>query len=58
VNRSQLVADRLYRDNDGTYFVSPDGIGVFWFDTMEEVNEQYGANNFPKVYHVSHLTDF
>lgn len=59
MQRSRLVPDRLYREqHSGSYFVSPDGEGVYWYDNMKEVDEAYGPKAFTKVYHIDYLEDW
>lgn len=40
--REDLVPDRLYQDTrTGLFFVSPDGVGVYWYDSRAEAIEDY-----------------
>ena len=51
VTRDTQKADTVYALPGGGYFVSPDGEGRFWFDTLEELEDQYGddAHTMPLV---------
>lgn len=41
--RSELAVDTAYFvRKDDQYFITPDGIGGYWFDTIEELEDEYG----------------
>ena len=41
--RSELEVDTAYYvRKDDQYFITPDGIGGYWFDTIEELEDEYG----------------
>lgn len=44
---SRIASDRLYviyeEDGSFSYGVSPDGEGVYWYDTCAEAYEQHGV---------------
>lgn len=41
--RSELSVDTAYFvRKDDMYFITPDGIGGFWYDTIEELEDQHG----------------
>lgn len=41
--RSELAVDTAYYiRKDDQYFITPDGIGGYWFDTIEELEDEYG----------------
>lgn len=41
--RSELAVDTAYFiRKDDMYFITPDGIGGYWFDTIEELEDEYG----------------
>ena len=55
--RSSLKVDRIYcEDSSGQFFVTPDGIGCFWYDTLEEAKEQHGDTGAVIV--IQKLSDF
>lgn len=42
-SRSELAVDTAYYvRKDDQYFVTPDGIGGFWYATIEELEDQHG----------------
>jgi hypothetical protein len=41
--RIELKVEVIYLDtNRNLYLVTPDGIGVWWYDTLEEAREAHG----------------
>jgi hypothetical protein len=42
ITRKQQGMNRIYIQPDGTCFVSPDGEGRVWFDTVKEAREETG----------------
>lgn len=43
IPRSRVATDTLYFERaSNCYFITPDGIGCYWFDTLDEVRDQYG----------------
>lgn len=41
--RSELSVDTAYFvRKDDQYFITPDGLGGFWYDTIEELEDQHG----------------
>jgi hypothetical protein len=41
--RSALSVDTAYYiRKDDMYFITPDGVGGYWFDTIEELEDEYG----------------
>lgn len=55
--RSSLIVDTIYREtSSGTYFVTPDGVGCFWYDTYEEALDQHGDTG--DVEDIESLADF
>lgn len=41
--RSELSVDTAYYiRKDDQYFITPDGVGGYWFDTIEELEDEYG----------------
>lgn len=41
--RSALEVDTAYFvRKDDMYFITPDGVGGYWFDTIEELEDEYG----------------
>ena len=50
LERHQLKADHMYylwerKEENGTYFYTPDGVGGYWYDTEEEMFEQHGVGS-------------
>lgn len=41
LTRSQQRTDRIYRTPDGDYFISPDGDGRFYAETLEEIRDNW-----------------
>jgi hypothetical protein len=57
VNRADLEPDRLYFVQDvELYAVTPDCWGVFWYDTLDELEEAYGETG--PIYHIESISDF
>jgi hypothetical protein len=55
--RESLKVERIYKETkSGQYFVTPDGIGCFWYETLEEAQEQHGDTG--RVIVISELSDF
>jgi hypothetical protein len=53
--RSDLKPDRLYLDTSRCqYFVTPDNVGVYWYDTLAEM---FAAHGEAFVHHVDRLED-
>ena len=48
ITRANQQVDVIYEvldDNDGeSYFVTPDGEGRYWYETLDEATEQHGDN--------------
>lgn len=42
-----IQTDVIYIERNGGICVSPDGVGFFWFDSVEEAKEEMG--DFPIV---------
>lgn len=41
--RSELAVDTAYYvRKDDQYFITPDGIGGYWYDTIEALEDEYG----------------
>jgi len=41
--RNELEVDTAYFvRKDDMFFITPDGIGGFWYDTIEELEDQHG----------------
>jgi hypothetical protein len=41
--RNEMEAFVIYHETSSdTYFFSPDGVGCFWYDTLEEAQDQHG----------------
>lgn len=56
--RDELVVDQVYGFlGDDTHFVSPDGVGVYYYDTLEELRDDYGFPSTSVIY-VDELSDF
>lgn len=54
--RSELKAEQgYYVAKDDMYFWTPDGEGGFWYDTIEEMNEQHGVG---EVVDIDELLDY
>jgi len=57
VDRSTQEPDVIYVRNEGdAAFVTPDGIGRYWFDSEDEAVEEYG-DDLPIEY-VDHICDW
>ena len=57
IDRSTQEPDVIYVHNDsGIAFVTPDGIGRYWFDSEEEAIEEYG-DDMPTE-GVDHICDY
>lgn len=42
--RDSLAVNHIYfEEKSGQYFVTPDGIGCYWYDTFEEAQGQHGS---------------
>jgi hypothetical protein len=55
--RETLKVDRIYKErSSGQYFVTPDGIGCYWYDTLEEAREQHGDTG--PIISIDELSDF
>jgi hypothetical protein len=55
--RENLTVDKIYFEkSSGQYFVTPDGIGCYWYGTLEEAREQHGDTG--RVITVTKLSDF
>ena len=56
LSRKNLKAMQAYYvAKDHLYFWSPDGVGGFWYDTKEEMEDQHGEG---KVIGISELLDY
>jgi len=55
MEREDLVPDRIYfvEAND-CYAVTPDCVGVYWYDTWEEVIDAHGPAG---IHTISHIED-
>lgn len=43
ITRDNQEHDTVYACTDGTHFVvAPDGVGRYWYDTMDELEAQHG----------------
>lgn len=48
--RNTLKVDTIYFDRScGQYFVTPDGVGGYWYDTYAEAEEQHGKTELISV---------
>jgi len=57
--RKYLTVDTLYvEDKTGLYFVTPDCVGCYWYDTLEEAIVEYGWNPDVPARHIWELADF
>lgn len=60
--REALVIDRVYKEeSSGLYFRSPDGVGTYWYDTLEESLDDLGyelGDDFGGLYYIDELEDF
>lgn len=55
--RESLKTDTIYRErSSGQYFVTPDCVGCFWYETLEEAREQHGDTG--RVISIDELSDF
>lgn len=55
--RKTLKVNTIYRErSSGQYFVTPDAIGCFWYDTLDEAREQHGDTG--PVISIEELSDF
>lgn len=55
MKRSQMVPDRVYYvRKDNVYAVTPDCVGVYWYDTKDEAFEQHGSM---RVLGVNYIAD-
>jgi hypothetical protein len=42
-SRESLTVDTIYKERkSGLFFVTPDGVGCFWYDTLEEARGEHG----------------
>lgn len=56
-SRDSLLVDKLYFDSSRQqYFVTPDGIGCFWYDTEEEARDEHGIEG--DLEEIDRLSDF
>lgn len=56
MERKDLKAEQGYYVIDqNMYFWSPDGVGGFWYDSIEEMDEQHGVG---EVVDIDFLTDY
>jgi hypothetical protein len=59
IPRSESETETIYVGEDGSVSVTPDGIGFFWFDSIEEAQEEMiGGEDFPIVYLDGIWSDF
>jgi len=57
MERKDLQADVAYYDVKAEmYFWSPDGVGGFWYDSLEELEEQHGEAG--RIIHVDEILDY
>lgn len=62
--RASLVVDRVYKEeSSGLYFRTPDGVGTYWYDTLDELLEDMGwersdLTTLGGIYYVTELEDF
>lgn len=55
--RDSLTVNTIYLElESGLYFVTPDGVGCFWYDTLEGAQDQHGDTG--DVEEVEKLSDF
>jgi hypothetical protein len=56
MTRDRIVPDRRYYvRQDNLYAVSPDGVGVYWYDTMADMISSHGTG---PIHSISHIEDF
>jgi hypothetical protein len=54
--RDELKVNTIYYvEKDDVYFVTPDGIGGYWYDTEEEAREEHGDG---EIIDIEELSDF
>lgn len=57
MERKDLQAEVAYYDQTAEmWFWSPDGVGGYWYDSLEELEEQHGEQDLVK--HVSEILDY
>lgn len=57
VDRATQDADVIYvHDKSGMAFVTTDGIGRYWFDTVDEAIEEFGDDL--DITYVDHICDY
>jgi hypothetical protein len=50
MDRSELKADQAYYiRKDDMYFYTPDGVGGFWYDTIEALEDQHGYQDEEEI---------
>ena len=55
--RDSLTINTIYLEtSSGQYFVTPDGVGCFWYDSYEEAVDQHGVTG--DLEEVEKLSDF
>lgn len=55
--RASLVPDRVYYDESREiYFVTPDCVGGYWYDTLVEVAEAVGIPDM--IYPIDTIPDY
>lgn len=56
MERKDLQAEQGYHEaKTDTYFWTPDGVGGYWYDTLEEMEDQHGAGD---VIDVDEILDY
>lgn len=54
--RSELKAEQAYHvTKDDMFFWTPDGVGGFWYDTLEEMEDQHGVGD---IIYIDELLDY
>jgi hypothetical protein len=46
-----------YVRKDDQYFWSPDGEGGYWYETLEELEEQHGEQDLDEIEEIEELFD-
>lgn len=54
--RKDLKVDQAYYvERDDLFFITPDAVGGFWYNTLEELEDQHGRSNNPRVIRIFEL---
>lgn len=49
--RDELIPDRIYYDErSDQYLVTPDGVGIYFYDTRQEAEYQHGTGAVIHIY--------